>query len=76
MQRRNNTGGSDKEEQGRHENPLPQEISQQEYEINKAAHDDAIEDIEHDPDLSLHNPNDDLDEGESARLGEGENPLI
>lgn len=34
------------------------------------AQDQAEKDIESDPDLSIHSPNDDLDEGESARLGE------
>jgi hypothetical protein len=41
----------------------------------KAAHDQAEEDIEQDADFSLHSPNDDLDEGESARLGEDRNDL-
>lgn len=34
------------------------------------AREEAQEDIEQDPDLSIHSPNDDLDEGETARLGE------
>jgi hypothetical protein len=29
----------------------------------------AEEDIQQDADLSIHSPNDDLDEGETARLG-------
>ncbi|MEJ7737650.1 MAG: hypothetical protein WKF97_09510 [Chitinophagaceae bacterium] len=41
-----------------------------------AAHEQAEQDIEQDPDLSLHSPNDDLDEGETARLGDGKNDLI
>ena len=42
----------------------------------QAAHREAEKDIENDPDLSIHHPNDDLDEGETARLGEGKNDLI
>ena len=34
------------------------------------AHQQAEEDMKEDADLSIHSPNDDLDEGESARLGE------
>ena len=34
------------------------------------AHQQAEKDIEDDADLSVHSPNDDLDEGETARLGE------
>lgn len=42
----------------------------------KAAHDQAEKDIEKDPDLSIHSPNDDLDEGETARLGEDKTDMI
>jgi hypothetical protein len=42
----------------------------------KAAHDQAEHDIEQDPDLSIHSPNDDLDEGETARLGEDKTDLV
>ena len=34
------------------------------------AHQQAEEDMKEDADLSIHSPNDDLDEGETARLGE------
>ena len=64
------------EQQGRHEHPLPQERIQAEREKAEAAHEEAIHDIEEDPDLSLHSPNDDLDEGESARLGGDKTDLI
>ena len=40
------------------------------------AHKQADKDIASDAELSAHSPNDDLDEGESARLGEGENGLV
>lgn len=42
----------------------------------KAAYEQADEDIQQDADLSVHSPNDDLDEGESARLGEDRNDLV
>jgi hypothetical protein len=70
MKRQNNT------KQGRHEHPLPQEISSEQKALNEEAHDDAIHDIEEDPDLSVHSPNDDLDEGETARLGEDKTDLV
>ena len=41
-----------------------------------AAHDEALSDIEQDADLSIHSPNDDLDEGETARLGEDKTDLV
>lgn len=34
------------------------------------AREEAMQDIDNDAELSAHNPNDDLDEGELARLGE------
>ena len=42
----------------------------------KAAHDQAEKDIEKDPDLSIHSPNDDLDEGETVRLGEDKTDMV
>ena len=40
-----------------------------------AAHVQAEKDIAQDADLSIHSPNDDLDEGETARLGDDKNDL-
>ena len=40
------------------------------------AHDQADKDMDQDPDLSIHSPNDDLDEGETARLGEDKTDLV
>ena len=37
---------------------------------------EADRDMKQDAELTSQSPNDDLDEGESARLGEGKNPLI
>ena len=40
------------------------------------AREEAFGDIEEDADLSIHSPNDDLDEGETARLGEDKTGLV
>lgn len=45
-------------------------------EKNREAHTQADKDIENDPDLSVHSPNDDLDEGELGRLGEDVTDVI
>lgn len=60
----------------RHEHPLRQEISTEQKRLNTAAHDEALHDIGEDPDFNAASPNDDLDEGESARLGEDKTDLI
>jgi len=62
----------------------PKKINQQHTDAEKRAnnqhiaeaHDQAEKDIERDPDLSIHSANDDLDEGELARLGEDDNGVI
>jgi hypothetical protein len=41
----------------------------------EAAHIQAEKDIAQDADLSIHSPNDDLDEAETARLGDDKNDL-
>jgi len=64
------------EKKGRHEHPLPQEISKDQKASNEAAYGEAMHDIEDDADLSVHSPNDDLDEGETARLGEDKTDLV
>lgn len=71
---KNNDAASNKP--GKHEHSLPQEISTPEKAAAIAAHEEAEHDMEEDPDFSMHSPNDDLDEGETARLGNDENPLI
>lgn len=40
------------------------------------AHIQAEKDIEQDPDLSIYSPNDDLDEGETARLGKDTTDIV
>lgn len=61
------------EKTGQHEHPLPQEISTDERKLAAAAHNAADKDMEDDAELTASSPNDDLDEGESARLGEETN---
>ncbi|RYF84652.1 MAG: hypothetical protein EON98_08665 [Chitinophagaceae bacterium] len=63
-------------QQGHHEHPLRQEISTEQKEQNIAAHDAAEEDMDDDAELTASSPNDDLDEGESARLGEDVSGII
>jgi nitric oxide reductase activation protein len=48
----------------------PRQDIDRENENVAAAYQEASKDIEQDPDLSIQSPNDDLDEGEAARLGE------
>ena len=55
---------------GRHEHPLPQEISNKEKEEARQAHQEAEKDMDEDAEFTASSPNDDLDEGETARLGE------
>jgi hypothetical protein len=72
--RRNSSPNGDKG--GRHEHPLPNEIRKNEKQQSARAHDAAEKDMEQDADLTSQSPNDDLDEGESARLGEESTGLI
>ena len=58
------------EPRGRHEHPLRSEIGEEAREQTASAHDEAEKDIEADPEFSASSPNDDLDEGETARLGD------
>ena len=68
--------GKDRNQQGRHEHALPNEISRHEKENAIRAHDEAEKDMNEDAELTSHNPNDDLDEGESARLGENTSDIL
>ena len=60
----------DQNERGKHEHPLRSEITDKQREQAANAHEQADKDMEDDVDLTSGSPNDDLDEGESARLGE------
>lgn len=62
--------------EGKHEHALPQEISKAQKKRAIQAHDEAEKDMEQDAELTAHNPNDDLDEGETARLGDDKTDLI
>lgn len=66
----------DRNQRGRHEHPLPHEISNQEREKAIKAHDEAEKDMNEDAELTAQSPNDDLDEGETARLGEDTSDII
>lgn len=68
--------GKDRNQQGRHEHSLPNEISKQEKEKAIRAHDEAEKDMNEDAELTAHNPNDDLDEGETAKLGDDTSDIL
>lgn len=72
MEPRNNNNN----QQGRHEHPLSHEISNKEKNKAIEAHDQAEKDMDEDAELTSHSPNDDLDEGETARLGEDTGDII
>ena len=74
MDKKTNTG-QDQTKQGHHEHPLPHQISNEQRKLNESAHEEAERDMDADAELTASSPNDDLDEGETARLGE-ETPLI
>ena len=61
---------------GRHEHPLPGEISPEQKQRNAEALAQAEEDMTDDADFTAQSRNDDLDEAESARLGDGKTDLI
>ena len=44
--------------------------------VTAKAREEAMEDIDEDPDFGSHSPEDDLDEGETARLGEDKTDLV
>jgi hypothetical protein len=59
-----------------HDHPLPGEISSEQRKENADALRQADKDIANDAEFSAHSKNDDLDEGETARLGDGKNDLV
>lgn len=61
--------------QGQHEHPLRHEISDEQRKLNENAHHEAEKDMDEDAEFTASSPNDDLDEGESARLGEDNNVI-
>ena len=58
------------------EHPSPGEINAEDKERNANARLQADKDMVDDAELTAHNKNDDLDEGETARLGEEKTDLI
>ena len=76
MQKRNYENETGNKGIGKHENPARHEISSEEKKITEAAHEQADKDMDNDIEFSAHSPNDDLDEGETARLGEEKTDLI
>jgi len=61
---------------GHHEYPLPGEINADQKRQNKNAHQQADRDISNDAEFTAQSKNDDLDEGESARLGDERTDLV
>jgi hypothetical protein len=66
----------DKSQKGHHEYPLPGEITPKQKQQNADARQQADKDMTDDAELTAHSKNDDLDEGETARLGEGNTDLV
>ena len=58
------------EKSGHHQYPLPGEINPEQKKRSVNAHQQAEKDMADDAELVAHHKNDDLDEGETARLGE------
>lgn len=61
---------NNEQQTGRHEHRLRQEIGNEERKLTDAAHEAADKDMANDAELTAASPADDLDEGETARLGE------
>ncbi len=61
--------GKNKSAPGDSKKPDSRNVNDEKKQI-ESAHVEAEKDIEADPEFSAHSPNDDLDEGETARLGE------
>ena len=59
-----------------HENPLADEITPGQRKQNTNALEEEDKDMENDAEFTAHSKNDDLDEGETARLGDENNDLV
>jgi hypothetical protein len=68
---KNKSAGLEQPRKDRTENDDPNS-----NENTAAAHEQAEEDIQQDAEFNSHSPNDDLDEGETARLGEDKTDLV
>ena len=71
-----NNNKTRKSKRPHHENPLPGEISPLQRKENARALHQADKDMSKDAGLSAQSKNDDLDEGEAARLGEENTDLV
>ena len=71
--KRNGKNKKDKNKKAHHENPLPGDIAPKQRKENADALQQADKDMKDDPEFTAHSKNDDLDEGEAARLGEKNN---
>ena len=67
---------TDKKQAGNNKNQEKKTTETNAGENVAGAHEEAINDIEQDPDFSMQSPNDDLDEGETARLGEDKTDIV
>ena len=70
MKRTNENKNRKRGKAGHHEHPLPGEIDAEQTRQNANAHQQAEKDMADDAEFVARNKNDDLDEGETARLGE------
>jgi len=74
--KRDKTPGKKTNKKGHHQYPLPGEINDDQKRQNRNAHQQADRDMIDDAEFTAHSRNDDLDEGESARLGDGSSDLV
>jgi hypothetical protein len=74
--KRKNEEKKNTNKKGHHEYPLPGEISAAQKRLNTNAHLEAEKDMTNDAEFVAPTKNDDLDEGETARLGEDKTDLI
>jgi hypothetical protein len=70
-----NNNKTRKSKKPHHENPLPGDITTKQRKENANALQQADKDMNSDIEFTSHSKNDDLDEGETARLGEDKNDL-
>jgi hypothetical protein len=70
MKRKSENKKSKPRNPGRHEHPLPGQINPEQSRQNTNAHGQAEKDMADDAEFVAHDKNDDLDEGETAKLGE------
>ena len=67
---------NDKKHSDNHDNNKYNNKLSGKKDVTDNAREEAFGDIQEDADLGIHSPNDDLDEGETARLGEDKTDLV